>query len=364
MKPSAEHLSTYLGNDSQASHAHGPAGGDPVVPARWATAMTLAAALILFVLGISPPCRADETCPAFLHKWGQPGSGPGDFYYPYDAACASDGTILVSDLGNGRVQRFTAEGAFLQQWRLGPVGINPYGTPGMMAIDDEGFIYISAGSGFIQKLTLDGVLVTQWRLQQTAPGIVPQAAGIAIGSDGNVFVGEGRMRNIQKFTPDGAFLLRWGTEGQGPGQFLTVHGLAADQAGRIYALDSGGVAANHRVEVFDLDGTYLLEWGSLGSGPSQFMDLDDATVDQAGNVYVSDEMLHRIQKFGPDGTFLCMWGFYGTGDGEFDGPVGLGSDPDGNVCVSDFRNHRVEKFGAAPVPTATVTWGGLKARYR
>jgi DNA-binding beta-propeller fold protein YncE len=43
--------------------------------------------------------------------------------------------------------------------------------------------------------------------------------------------------------------------------------------------------------------TYLLQWGTFGSGVGQFLYPSGVAVDASGNVYVSDVNNNRIQKF-------------------------------------------------------------------
>ena len=50
--------------------------------------------------------------------------------------------------------------------------------------------------------------------QFTAP------AGVAVASDGSVYVTDSGNHRIQKFTSEGVFVSKWGTEGTGDGQFI------------------------------------------------------------------------------------------------------------------------------------------------
>ena len=49
----------------------------------------------------------------------------------------------------------------------------------------------------------------------------------------------------------------------------------------------------------------------------QFFHLESISVDNEGNVYVTDSGNARVQKFTSDGQFLETWGVRGTGNGEF-----------------------------------------------
>ena len=51
---------------------------------------------------------------------------------------------------------------------------------------------------------------------------------------------------IQVFDPQGRFLRKWGSEGNGDGEFIQPQGLAIDSNGDVYVSDQG----NHRILVF------------------------------------------------------------------------------------------------------------------
>ena len=317
-------------------------------------------ALLVF-LALPSDAKAQMTV-TFLANWNNSGTGTGQLYGPFDISCAPDGTVLVSD--QIAVKHFTSAGVFIEQWLLPPVGLNDHGQAALQTIDSQGNAYFPCGFGYVQKMTLNGAPLVQWRLQQTTSGKSPDSFGIAIGSDGNVFVTDPSNRCIQKFTPDGQFLLRWGTQGSGPGQFLTCATIAADRTGHVYVMDSGGAVANHRIEVFDINGNFLFEFGSYGAGPGQFTSDGDIGVDASGNVFVSDESLRRVQEFSPNGSFLGIVGGEGIGNGQFQVPYGIGTDAQGDVYVCDDSYSRIQKFGPAAVPAALTTWGRIKANYR
>ncbi len=67
------------------------------------------------------------TPPTYLGSFGSLGSGLGQFYYPYDLALASDGSVIVCEYGNQRLQRLDDTGR----------GIATWGSPG----HDEGQLY-------------------------------------------------------------------------------------------------------------------------------------------------------------------------------------------------------------------------------
>jgi hypothetical protein len=52
----------------------------------------------------------------YLFEWGGSGSAPGQFSQPHALAMDSRGRLFVADRGNNRIQIFTQEGAFLDEW--------------------------------------------------------------------------------------------------------------------------------------------------------------------------------------------------------------------------------------------------------
>ncbi len=100
--------------------------------------------------------------------------------------------------------------------------------------------------------------------------------------NGDVFVADGHsgqertappdaVARIVKFTKDGKVLKSWGRLGSGPGEFRTPHGLAFDSQGRLFVADRG----NNRIQIFDREGTFLLEWKQFGRSSGIFIDKND-----------------------------------------------------------------------------------------
>jgi streptogramin lyase len=137
----------------------------------------------------------------------------------------------------------------------------------------------------------------------------------------------------------------WGGSGTGPGQFSVPLGVAVDAGGNVYVVDEN----NDRVEKFDSNGRFLLQFGSPGSGPGQFNGPGHVALDPQGNVIVSDEGGYRVEKFSPAGTFLLQYGRFGKAPGQFGGNTrGVAADGAGNVYVAyDGQPGQIVKFTAA-----------------
>jgi sugar lactone lactonase YvrE len=81
----------------------------------------------------------------------------------------------------------------------------------------------------------------------------------------------GATGRILKFAPDGTFIKEWGRIGTLHGEFRTPHALAFDSQGRLFVADRG----NHRIEIFDQDGNYLDSLYSHGRISGIFITADD-----------------------------------------------------------------------------------------
>ena len=168
--------------------------------------------------------------------------------------------------------------------------------------------------------------------------------GLAIGPNGDAYVTETDGR-VSQIAPDGTVVRRWGKKGSKEGEFDFVganpedgaHGsIAVGPDGKVYVSDS----ANHRVQVFGADGTFVRQFGSFGAGAGQFILPFDLSADATGNVYVTDDELMRLSKFDANGAFL--WTVDGTTDQELDGHLHAADiDAQGRIMVGNDGTGRV-----------------------
>ncbi|HYH59819.1 MAG TPA: NHL repeat-containing protein [Thermoleophilaceae bacterium] len=132
----------------------------------------------------------------------------------------------------------------------------------------------------------------------SGPGALLDPSGIAVASDGALFVAERGNARIQKLGPTGNHLMTVGSYGTGPGQFSPAWSsfMTAESPldGSIYAADP----STSRVTRFTSAGDFAGSW-TVGSTPSAL------EVDQAGDVWVANGW--NLERHSPDGTLEDSW---------------------------------------------------------
>lgn len=168
--------------------------------------------------------------------------------------------------------------------------------------------------------------------------------GLGLDPQGNLFVVDAGNSRIQKFDSNGKFLLEWGSHGDADGQFAFPQygqaSVAVDAKGNVYVTDG----LNARIQKFDSNGRFLNKWDKQGTGDGEFTQPMGMGVDRLGNVYVVDNRNLRIQKFDSNGRFLSQWGSRGTRDGQINDPGFISFDGQNNLYIADNGNGRLQKF--------------------
>ena len=95
------------------------------------------------------------------------------------------------------------------------------------------------------------------------------------------------------------------------------------------------------IYVYSKDGAEKTTIGSAGKGLCQFN--KPCGLDIKGDeLYVADSNNHRIQKFDLSGSFICTFGRLGKGEGEFNHPSAIVVDFNDRLIVADHGNSRIQ----------------------
>ena len=135
-------------------------------------------------------------------------------------------------------------------------------------------------------------------------------------------------------------VLSFGKVGSGDGMLKFPYGVAVSDGGEIVVVDHG----NHRVQVFDSNGTFLRSFGHKGESAGELDNPTGIAIDKDRNIFISDWGNHRVQIFSWEGRHLGSFGGKGSLDSHLSGPWGLSLDSTGNVIVADTGNKLIKIF--------------------
>ena len=190
----------------------------------------------------------------------------GPFNMPTNVAIGNDGSILVSDgYGNARVHRFSADGTLLSSWGEPGEGPGCFNLPHGIAVDPDGRVLVADRENCrIQRFTLDGEYLDEWT-------DFNRVADVHVDRNGMVYVaelgfahykpppvhfrfrreprpGHDPVSRVSVCRPNGEVVRRLGAgDPEAPGSFVSPHGLCVDGRGDLYVgevvVTSGAVAA-------------------------------------------------------------------------------------------------------------------------
>jgi tripartite motif-containing protein 71 len=181
----------------------------------------------------------------------------------------------------------------------GPWPIRPAG----MEVDGEGRIWISdARSRALVVLSEDFEPLQSFGGESALLG----ASDLAFSRSGEVvYVVDELAQRVRAFDREGNERFAWGSHGRGEGQFVRPFGVAVGSDGSVYVSDS----ALDRVQRFDAQGAFAGQiGGERGLGKGQLFKPKGLAVDREGRLFVLDFGNHRGQIFTPDGEFVHTFG--------------------------------------------------------
>ena len=245
-----------------------------------------------------------------------------------------------------------AQGNIIEQWtqwdgmlkRPHAIYVSPYDPEKHVWLVDD---HMHA----IYKFTNDGKQLVQTIGTPTVPGAdgthFNRPTFMAWLPDGSFYVADGyNGTRVAKFDKDGKFLLDFGMAGGGagdegnetrPGYMNNVHGVAVDvETRRVFVNDR----ANHRVQIFDENGTYLSEW-KIAVRPSS---LHLVQIGADRTLVTFDRTTHKLLKYDLEGHLQYAWGTLGDFPGTLWGVHGISTDQEGNLYVAEVDGGRFQKF--------------------
>ena len=331
-----------------------------------------------------------ETEASTIVTWGAEGDGPGEFQSPIGVAIAPDGTILVLDAGDGRVQRLAPDGSPLGSF--GSLGSSPgqFDRPSGIAVDADGAVYVSEAGGArrVQRMSPDGSVIAAWPAPgvranfdpeemvgggMTAGMLLTGPTGIAVTSDGTMmttwcYFSNGGIRVLEAWivrqAPDGTVIDKPSVRGYGRDSSPVASGIAVAATGRIAVVGPNSYDGDATVELQG-GGKPVTAFGTYGTDAGEMVAPTGVAFAPDGTVWVTDRALNRVMHFSVTGEVIGSVGRLcqtqcpdphdyraldlatsGHRPGEFLSPSGIAVAPDGVVYVADAGNHRIQRIVA------------------
>ncbi len=330
-----------------------------------------------------------ETNIAYTHDSGDTWhlmDGPGLWAIDFKSPTAGWIGGNITSATKGGMYRFTSKlspeqanvttlaGTYTEGYRLGAAQNAQFYNPKGMDIDDEGNVYVmDQYSNSIKKIGVDGevTLVAGENDIFDRPDF-NNPEGILILPDGNLLATSNfnsQIMHIDLSTPEPEVTVFAGTGTYGlddgpldEATFATPRALTGDDAGNIY------VADDVAVRIITPDGMVSTLAGGFdygfvdGNGPeARFNVIWGIDADAEGNVYAADAFNHAIRKISPTGevTTLSGSGFPGYQDGTADValfayPEDVVVDGEGNLLVADGTNGVIRKIDLSDSTVSTI----------
>lgn len=348
-----------------------------------------------------------------------------ELFEPWSVAVDRSGNVFIADLGNHRVRKVSTDGIINTVAGDGDYGFSGDGGPATsvglspiaLAVDAAGNLFIAhAALGFglndgccggdnrVLRLSPDGMITTvagggsRWEDGVPAPSaILSTPSGIAVDSQGNLYIAEPLYGRIRKVSADGLISTVAGTRGvaeakigdkcaagaSGNGASATAailcmpFSVAVDNAGNLFIGEFGyrccyeyedPILEDFIVRRVSPSGVITSVTSSHTPGVSgcDCADVAKASValDSNGGVFFSDSLVSR--KVSPDGTVTTLLddaSSHFTGDGgpaiqaQLWGPSGLALDAAGDLLIADTYNNRIRKISPGGVITTVAGTG-------
>lgn len=288
-------------------------------------------------------------------SFGVTGSLPGQFSKPRDVALAPDGSLYVIEELNHRVQHLSPSGEVIDTWGefadvlLGGAPGGTFNKPWGITVAPDGTVIVAdTWNHRIQRFSADGTFLGMFGYygQAEQPDAFWGPRDVVIDSKGRLFVADTGNKRVVIFDQDGNPLGQFGSAGVRPGELDEPVGLAIDEQGRIYVADTW----NQRIQIFEEreDGGFFEsvdEWPIEGWYGTSTENKPYLSLGPTDSLCTTDPEGQRVLCFDSEGgEFRLGWG---VSDQVTENPTvltGIAMDDDCGVWVVDSGGNRLLYF--------------------
>jgi RHS repeat-associated protein len=262
---------------------------------------------------------------------------------PAALAVGPDGSLYIADVGNDRIRRVDRDGTITTVAGNGTRAFAGDGGPatqaslyleatiGGLAIGSNGSLYIAdTDNGRIRRVGPDGIITTVAGGGSGTPDAIPASqarispAGIALDTDGSLYIADFKAEKVLKLSTDGLITTvagdgMYGSGGDG-GPATQAHLRFPTSVtvgpGGLYIMDT----LNFSVRKVSAGGIITTVAGGQDALGSILDYARGIAVGGDGNLYIADTFHHRVLLVGADGHFKTVAGTNGHGFSGDDGP--------------------------------------------
>lgn len=278
------------------------------------------------------------------------------------------GRVLVAEDQGFRISEFNTTGSFIRSiGQRGPGDMEGpfFERPHSVEVAPDGSIVVVDTWNYrIRVFNPDWQQIAIWGQPLTVGIGAPEEPhdgfwgprDVAIGADGLVYIADTGNKRVRVYTLEGVWVHDLGSGGSGEGQLNEPTGIAVHSDGRVFVADTW----NRRISVFGPDGKWMAHYpvrawyDEFGNRP--YMALDEAR----GLLYVTDPDGGRVLVYSIAGDCLGAFGRLNRetpGASEFATIGGIDVDSDGNVYVVDLNKGRLLKFPPFPIVALEANFG-------
>jgi sugar lactone lactonase YvrE len=300
--------------------------------------------------------------------------------YPSGVFATNDGVWVVEAYGM-RALKFNKSGAF--QTKIGQAGHRYLQTPNQLlsieslsdaAVDSDGNLWLANSDvSTVLEFGADGTYKKMLGKQYSTVGssagndVFNHPEGIAFDSSKRIYISDQNNHRVQVFNPDGSYLATIGVTGiagSDDSHFTNPHRITIDSDNLLYVPDD-----NFRVQIINVTNPQapihvatLGVSGQQGEDNNHFNSPHGVAVD--GNfIYVADTWCHRVQIFNrATRAYTATLGencTAGSTNDHFSSPYDVSVDTAGNLYVADNGNMRVQVFNSAQQYVRTLGTTGV-----